>query len=162
MKEGNVEGQGQQTLAQQPYFIANLGTNVTNIDTDGIVYDIVFTNEIADVGGNYDNTTGIFTAPVDGLYWFGLHLNLLDIDSAATFYDFRIYSRVSPLQSYSIMYVQQVSDLLSADTDMKIQGSCIQYLTAGQTAKCTRKQSGGTQQTDIDNGDSYFMGYLIA
>ncbi|BFZ19664.1 hypothetical protein BsWGS_22704 [Bradybaena similaris] len=36
---------------------------------------VIYTNAITNIGKGYDTTTGIFTAPLDGLYGFHIHLH---------------------------------------------------------------------------------------
>lgn len=49
-------------------FIAYKSATSSNVTGDGTAYTIVANAEITDLGGNYDATTGIFTAPVSGFY----------------------------------------------------------------------------------------------
>lgn len=51
-------------------FAANLSTTMSNITGSGTFYPIIFDNLLTNVGGGYDNTTGIFTAPTTGTYIF--------------------------------------------------------------------------------------------
>lgn len=48
--------------------------------------DLIFDNEIYDLGGNYDNVTGIFTASEDGIYHFDGNINSATAISTGTFY----------------------------------------------------------------------------
>lgn len=58
-------------------FSAVQSANITNVTGDGTVYTVICNTEIFDIGNNYNNATGIFTAPVTGKYqfignvWFG-------------------------------------------------------------------------------------------
>ena len=47
-------------------FSAGLTSIINATDHENVTYDRVFAN----VGGGYDNTTGAFTAPYDGIYLF--------------------------------------------------------------------------------------------
>ena len=51
----------------QPYFMAGAGADSTSAGNY-----MVFTTEYVDVRGDYDNSTGIFTAPIAGRYLFTL------------------------------------------------------------------------------------------
>lgn len=70
---GNVivaQDAGQVTMPLQPFFEAYLSAPVLNVTGNGEFYTIVFDTEVFDQAGNYDHTTGIFTAPVAGKYFF--------------------------------------------------------------------------------------------
>ena len=54
----------------QPAFVAKTSGNISNVTGDGTVYTIIYDTVTSDQANNYDNTTGIFTAPVTGLYSF--------------------------------------------------------------------------------------------
>jgi hypothetical protein len=56
----------------------SLGTGPGNLD-NGQVFD----SEINDVGSDYDNATGVFTAPYTGMYEFSCSMNLDVITNAA-------------------------------------------------------------------------------
>ena len=45
-------------------------SSTTLIPTDPIVFDVTRLNP----GGYYDNTTGIYTVPLDGIYQFTYHI----------------------------------------------------------------------------------------
>lgn len=62
-----VSTAGQINYPLQPTFFAGL-TNVSNVTGDGTSYQLLWDQEIYDVGGNL--TTGVFTAPVTGKYLF--------------------------------------------------------------------------------------------
>nr|AZS54114.1 sialic acid binding lectin 8 [Ruditapes philippinarum] len=50
-------------------FSAGLTHNVNISHAENVVYDKVFTN----IGGGYDNNTGIFNVPTSGIYVFQFH-----------------------------------------------------------------------------------------
>lgn len=62
---------GQQLLPKQPSFFARQGAVVPNATGDGTTYTYVNLTEQFDIGSNFDATTGIFTAPVAGIYILG-------------------------------------------------------------------------------------------
>lgn len=61
---------GERTMPLQPAFLAYKSAQTDNQTGDGSVYNIVADTEIYDQGSDYDNTTGIFVAPVTGRYFF--------------------------------------------------------------------------------------------
>lgn len=51
-------------------FLAVKASSTTNTTGDGTGYTVICDTEIFDQGSNYNNSTGVFTAPVTGRYYF--------------------------------------------------------------------------------------------
>lgn len=60
-----IDSSGNITASQKVHFLASK----SNGDV-GATADIVFNNVTENVGSGYDSSTGVFTAPVAGLYFF--------------------------------------------------------------------------------------------
>jgi len=52
----------------QPAFLAVLSSEQSNVTGNNVLYTVVCNTEIFDQNGDYNNATGIFTAPVTGRY----------------------------------------------------------------------------------------------
>lgn len=63
---------GVMTNTTQPAFFAYLTTGVSNVTGDGTAYQIIYDTEFFDRGNNFNSTTGVFTAPVTGIYQFNV------------------------------------------------------------------------------------------
>lgn len=60
-------------------FNAYLSATQTNKTGDGTAYTIIFDTEINDDGSGYNNSTGVFTAPVTGNYLFNTTVALAGV-----------------------------------------------------------------------------------
>ncbi len=161
MTEGSQTINGDKTLGGtirqtgQPSFLANRATNNANSTGDGTAVTIVYNTEIYDQASNYDNSTGIFTAPVTGRYLFNCSCLF---DSLLVTHNAKRIDLVTTNRTYT-----NYEDYALASQDITLNLSVIADMTAGDTAKVTVKVSGGTKtvSTAGDAGTTYFSGSLI-
>ena len=81
-----------------------------------------------------------------------------NVDSAHTFLFIRF---TTSNRNYDTLVHNPDHDLAS-DGSISLSGSFLVDMDAADTCKCTTEITSGTAQTDINGGNSYFMGYLVA
>jgi len=69
---------GERTMPLQPAFLAVLSTTQNNVTGNNTKYSYVCDTEVFDQNSDYNNTTGIFTAPVTGRYVISARIYLSD------------------------------------------------------------------------------------
>lgn len=163
-----IDSTGSVTNALQPAFMASQGSALTNLTGDGTVYTLIADVENFDNASNYNNATGIFTAPKTGRYFFyaqvlltsvgvghtGCEITLQQAGSATAFF---AGSDSNPATGRSLS--NNVNDYC-----LKVQGMI--QLTAGDTMKVQLLVTGSTKTIGVfgsSGGQFYtsFGGYLL-
>lgn len=118
--------------------------------TDGTVtggpIDIDYNNVIRDNTNSYSTSTGKFTAPWTGHYFFSAHGVYV---GAETIYDFTING--------TRQNINALCDSTGSSYYLQCSISGVLYVTAGQTV-AVRQISGGTFGTDNNSFSGYFIG----
>ena len=139
------------TKPLQPAFLATPSTDQNNMSNSGNV-TVVFGNEVYDQNSDFASNT--FTAPVDGKYFLSLSLYLLNLDSAAGYYQITIDT--SNRDYFHLFDPNYSADLTYYPVNMGV----VADMDANDTAFIRFNQNSGSAQTDI-NTDARFMGYLL-
>jgi len=158
-----LTGTGVQTLGQgrvistskhKPGFYARgLSNPQTNGYANNIPNQLVFTNEQFDNGGDYNNSTGIFTCPVAGFYFFSFHI-LVDNDASAQEVT-RAELRKNGSSTFIIAYGQE---------DNPAHSTYAEHMSAAGVVQCN---AGDTIEVFGTNGKPHigsetgFTGFLI-
>ena len=138
------------TKPLQPAFLVR-GTQQNNI-ANGTT--LQFGTEIFDQ--NSDFASNAFTAPVTGRYQLSFSIRFVELDSAATFYIFRLETSNT---NYNPIFS---GNIFSSDvTYYSYQFSLLVDMDANDTASVVFIQSGGTAQTDNDASNAFFSGHLV-
>lgn len=153
-----VDANGIQTLPLIPSFLARQVVDNPNVTGNGTAYTVIFDTEVHDRNADYAIASGIFTAPVTGLYDFSAGLNLLALGSATSI----LLELVTSNRTYRLAYMAGANDV---SNEQAVGGSvfCVD-MDAADTATLLLTVSGtGSDAVDIDghtSATSFFSGSL--
>jgi len=161
----NMTTAGERTLPLQPMFNAYVSVTASNVTGDGTSYTVIFDTEVFDIGSNYDSTTGIFTAPIDGHYLFCTTATAGNISSSHTQ---GLVQIVCPTPNARV-YEGNYANVRSSANRVSAGGSIIQFLSATQTAHVMLRVLNSTKTVSNTNqaggGDTdalnVFSGFLL-
>ncbi len=136
-------------------FSANLSATVNNVTGDGTTYTVICDTEITDAAGAYNNSTGTFTAPVNGYYSFSGVARLQGLSSHELVqYWFSNWPAITihGTNVFTGSYLQQ---------NISVNGI---YLAAGATVNFYIYGEGGTKVIDIEGAGNvtHFEGICTA
>lgn len=157
---GRVFDCGRCVTPNQPSFMAYVNGAKTNVTGDGTAYTVVFDTERYDIGGNFNTTTGVFTAPYTGKYLLTATIQPEQIDATQTDY---IFNMQTSNNTYNLLRSQQGVIRISASYTA-INGAVMADMDAGDTAQVTISiTQGGGKTVDINASSTYnwFSGMLV-
>lgn len=143
---------GNRTLPLSSCVNADLSTTTTNATGDGTGVDVIFnsdTGNFFDQNGNYDTTTGVFTAPVTGKYLVCSALTYTNLGASHTSGTIRVNFNGSV---YAINTFNPYA--CSTGGEYTAQIAVIVPLTVGGTINTVGQVSGGTKTVGI-KGNSF-------
>ena len=116
---------------------------------DGTAVTLGYGNEIADVGGVYNNSTYTMTAIKGGLYAINAGFNLTGLTSSHVRGGLRI---VTNNRTYTVADVNPYAMQETTNQQLTLTGSCNADVDAGDTVYATATVSGGAKVVDINPG----------
>jgi hypothetical protein len=147
-----------------PSFHAYKTSPSTDVTGDGTDYPVVFDAVDWDTGGNYGGSTGVFTAPVAGKYFFSATVLLLGVLSTHS----SAYLRIQTGAGLSGVRMEINPSGYAAAGEGSLSGSCALKLDAGDTVKVVINVGGAGKVVDVYGAAlgavmyTNFQGFLIA
>jgi len=151
-----VASTGAVTMPLQPSFRATLAAQAANVTGNGTVYTVVWDTETWDIGGNFNNSTGVFTAPITGKYFFTTHCYMAGATSTPTYGDIKFVTS-------NRTHVHRLWDTGNTSGPGGMTFSILADLDASDTCYVTVAVGGiGADTIDVEGGDtlSWFSGCL--
>lgn len=152
---------GQILSPGQCVFNAYLSSTQADVTGDGTSYTVVCDTELMDQGANYNNGTGVFTAPVTGNYCFIASVCFADVGVAHTnfFLQFTLTGKAFQQGYFNLGAIQ-------ATGNFQHQITALTPMAAGDTASLLVNVNNGTKVVDVVGGTTvntltFFSGYLV-
>ena len=151
---GSLDVKGIVTNPTQPAFCAALTSNVYITALTTFITLAPWTERF-DLGGDFNATTGIFTAPVTGKYQFNANVDLRTVLITSTYYWIRI--RTSNGEYGNLMAPRYAANLVYRGCPV----SALTDLVAGQQAWVAIYQYSGATSTTYaaGTGNTYYTSF---
>lgn len=141
---------GKYNARAQPGALAYKSANATNATGNNVVYTLICDTEIYDTDSNYNNGTGVWTAPEAGKYSVKAFVSTLIGASGAT-----MGALLLAATSRSLVLANQGVLNIGYNGSITFSGSAIIDMNAGDTFTITLQMGAGTQTVTVVGDASY-------
>jgi len=148
----------ERTMPLQPAFFAYNSTLRSDVTGDGTAYTLIFNTVVLDQNSDYNNTTGVFTAPVTGFYMFFSSVSMSDVTKSNGSLVFDLNAGTPTHGEIK----KQFRLIATADDELIVNIKAGMYLTAADTIKIVLTIAGGIKDHDVDDSLlTSFSGALV-
>lgn len=133
----------------QPAFSAYNDADQTNVTGDGTAYTVQFNTALFDQASNFNTGTGVFTAPVQGIYRITCNLVLSGISTLHT--SAQAYFSLTGKDAY---FTNINPFAVSVSGDFAFNGSVLLPMLQNDTCSVILVVSGSTKTVNVEGGSS--------
>lgn len=153
---------GHITFPRTSGFLAYQNGSIANVTGDATPYVGIFNTEVFDINNDFDNTTGIFTAPITGHYQFHSTILFSNISAANNFGNTKLYINGGASGTY-LSFTGNIGVIKDGGNLCAFHISLLVSLTAGDTVTSVGFVSGGAKTVafnGINSRSTFFSGML--
>ena len=138
-------------------FSAVVSSQIPNVTGNATEYGIVFNSETYDYSSNYNNATGVFTAPATGKYLLSTAVRIT-VSTAVTTY----VAKISTSNRDYVFYRGDTDNIRDGSGTFTCAGSFVVDMDAADTARVTITVSGlGSDTVDVEATETFFQAHYL-
>ena len=138
-------------------FSAVVSSQIPNVTGNSTEYIIVFNSETYDYLSNYNNATGVFTAPATGKYLLSTAVKIT-VGTAVTTY----VAKISTSNREYVFYRGDTDNIRDGSGTFTCAGSFVVDMDAADTARVTITVSGlGSDTVDVEATETFFQAHYL-